>query len=131
MNSYYSIIYAKINSLTDEKLAVAILFGGGEGPFFYLSQKRLSLMQKLVDKDVYMGLKRNLKQFEKQVNEYRLSNVDLLLFDPVYSEEELNRISKLSEGMLLFSEPTTLNDWLDEELFKKLTEVFLNESPPR
>jgi hypothetical protein len=127
METFYSIIYIKPNSLTDEHLAVAIFLGGGEGPYFYLSNKRMKLLENTSHKNTFLSLQRHLKSLKQKVDNYRKSNKELMLFDPQYSQEEFSRLNKLSKGTILYSEPVSVNEWLDEAFFNRFVYSFLGE----
>lgn len=125
MESFYSVVYLKTNALTDEHLAVGIFTGGGEGPFFFLSEARLKLYKEITRKNECLAIQRMLKGLKREVDKYRGNQSELRLFDPLYSKEELMKVRQLSKGTILFSEPTVINEWLTEEIHKKLVFQFL------
>ena len=128
MESYYSILYYRTNSLTDEYLALAVFAGGGEGPFMYLCDKRLKLLRELLHSSTFLATKRYLVAFQQKVDEYRAEAADLLLFDPVFAKEELSRLKDQLKGNFEYSEPTVLNEWLTADFFQDLTKQFLGTS---
>lgn len=127
METFYSIIYVKTNSITDEHLAVGVFLGGGEGPFFYLSEKRLNLLKNSVHRNTFLALQRHLKSLKQKVDNYRGSNKELMLFDPHYSEEEFSRLSKLSKGAIKYSNPVSVNEWLNEAFYHQFIQKVLGE----
>lgn len=127
MNSFYSIIYYKTNALTDERLALGILAGGGEGPFVYFSKARLELLRKTVHPNTFSSLRRQLKLFEEKIDKSRKESAGIMLFDTVISKEQLELLAKQVTGNLQYSIPTSINEWLDEAFFIKLRTQFLGK----
>ncbi len=127
MESFYSIIYFKTNALNDELLSLALFTGGEQGPRMYVSSKRMNLLKFLLAPEVYLSVKRNLNYFQEKIDKYRQDQKELLLFDPYYSKEELERISQETLGTLIYSLPVSVNEWMDEELHEKLVFSLLGE----
>lgn len=128
MNSFYSIIYYRPNSLTDELLAVALLASGGEGPFLHISRRRLDLLKKILHPSQYTSVKRHFSAFARSVQDDQSSTNELLLFDPNYSKERLDELSRKTKGAVEYSRPVTINEWLDRSFFDELTSHFLGDS---
>lgn len=127
MDSFYSIIYYKSNPLTDELISVGLLAGGGEGPFLHLSEERIKLLKKILQPTNYTAIKRHLKSLKDKVDSNRKEQAGVLLFDPLFSAEKLKELASLVNGSILFSQPTTINEWLNEEFFQSLVTAFLGE----
>ena len=127
METFYSIIYVKTNSITDEHLAVGLFLGGGEGPFFYLSDKRLKLLKYSVHKNTFLALQRHLKSLKQKIDNYRKSNNELMLFNPHYSQEEFARLSKVTKGAIKYSVPVSVNEWLNEAFYEQFVQKVLGE----
>lgn len=127
MESFYSIIYYKTNTVTDEYLAIGLFCGGGEGPFFYLSDRRLKLLRDVLNRNKFIAIKKHLKAFQQKVNQYRESQTDLVLFDPNYSKEEFIQLKRKLKGSINYGEPTVINEWINESFFNKLVDKFLGE----
>jgi len=127
METFYSIIYVKTNSITDEHLAAGVFLGRGEGPYFYLSEKRLNLLKHSVHKNTFLALQRHLKSLKQKVDNYRKSNKELMLFDPHYSQEEFSRLSKLTKGAIKYSTTVSVNEWLNEAFYDQFIQTVLGE----
>lgn len=127
METFYSIVYIKPNTLTDEHIAVGVFMGGGEGPYFYLSDKRLRLLNNILHKNTFLSLQKQLKYLKQKVDNYRKSNKELMLFDPHYSQEEFSRLNKITKGTIRYSEPVSVNEWLNEEFFNRFIQKVLGE----
>lgn len=131
MESFYSLIYIKPSVLNDEVLCVALFTAGSEGPRLYLSDKRLKLLSDLVHRNTFLSLRRHLKGFQQQVDKYRNSGNDLLLFDPTYSSDQLHKLAQRSKKAIKYSTPTTVNAWMDENAHLDLMMKMLGEKPQK
>ncbi|PKR81718.1 hypothetical protein CW751_04105 [Brumimicrobium salinarum] len=128
MESFYTIIYYKTNALTDEMISVGILAGGGEGPFIYFSKSRLDLLKKILHPNTFLSVKRHFKALSEKVNKHRTNATGLRLFDPVFSKDQIEELSKKTKNAIVYSEPTTINEWLNADFFKVLSTSFLGAS---
>ncbi len=127
MESFYSLIYYRPNSLTDELLVVGILASGGEGPFIHISRRRLDLLKKTIHSSQYTSINRHFKNLSRSVNADRKAPNELLLFDPNYSKERLEDLNKYTKGAVIYSAPITINEWLNESFFMELVKHFLGD----
>lgn len=128
MESFYSIIYYKTNPLTDELVSIGILAGGGEGPFMFVSDARLDLLKKTLHPNTFLSVRRHLKFLLEKVNKHRNEDAGILLFDPIFSVEQMESLAKKTKGAMVYSQPTTINEWLDEKFFKNLSNAFFGEN---
>lgn len=127
MEAFYSVIYIKTTPLTDERIAVGILGGGGEGPFVYLSDAKLRLAQYHFDKAAGNNLKKQLRYFKDVAEQYREQRSDTLLFDPHFSVEQLQSISEKAKGAIIYSSPVTVNEDMTAEFFLALKEKIMGK----
>lgn len=130
MESFYSVIYYKTNPLTDEMVSIGLLAGGGEGPYMYISNARLDLLKKVLHPKTFLSVRRHLKYLSEKVGKHRNEAAGILLFDPVFSIEQMELLSKQTKNSILYSQPTTINEWLDSKFFKDLTHSFFGELIP-
>lgn len=120
MEAFYSVIYIKTTPLTDERIAVGLLGGGGEGPFFYLSSAKLRIAMLHFEKPVANNLKKQLRYFKEIVDQYREQRPESLLFDPHFSKEQLQSISEKTNGAIAFSMPVNINEDMTLDFFSLL-----------
>ncbi|HLW30228.1 MAG TPA: hypothetical protein VKX29_05160 [Brumimicrobium sp.] len=128
MDSFYSILYYKTNALTDELVSIGMLAGGGQGPFLYISNVRMELLRKSLHPNTYLSVKRHLKALKEKVDNHRNESVGLLLFDPVFSVEQMEVLSNRTKSSIVYSQPTTINEWLDIAFFEKLIKSFFGDT---
>ncbi|MFA5574121.1 MAG: hypothetical protein WC994_03600 [Brumimicrobium sp.] len=124
-------IYFKSNQLTDELISIGLLAGGDEGPFMYISKNRMNLLKKTLHSNTFGSLKRHLTALKNKIDQHRNHSEGLRLFDPVFSSNNLKRLSKSIHGNIIYSEPITINDWLNFEVFENLIYLFFNEKEER
>ncbi|PWH86915.1 hypothetical protein [Brumimicrobium oceani] len=128
MESFYSVIYYKTNPLTDEMLSIGLLAGGGEGPFMYVSNARLDLLKKILHPNTFLSVRRHIKFLQEKVGNHRNEAAGILLFDPVFSVEQMETLAQRSKNAIAYSQPTTINEWLDASFFAELTKAFFGEN---
>lgn len=128
MESFYSVIYYKTNPLTDEMVSIGLLAGGGEGPFMYISTARLDLLKKVLHPNTFLSVRRHMRFLFEKVGKHRNEAAGILLFDPVFSVEQMEILSQHSKNSIVYSQPTTINEWLDAKFFKELTQSFFGET---
>lgn len=127
MESFYSIIYYRPNSLTDELLAIGVLASGGEGPFIHISRRRMDLLKKILHPAQFTAVKRHFGALSRSVKDDQSDSNELLLFDPNYSKERLEELSKRTKGAVEYSRPVTINEWLNRSFFHELVEHFMGD----
>lgn len=127
MNGFYAIIYYKTNVLTDELISVGIIASGGEGPFIYLSENRLKIIQKCIHPNTFLSLRRHLKALQNKVNQYREKSSGALLFDPVFSQQQLQSLADQTRNAVVYSSPTSINGWLNTTSFEEFVFLFFGE----
>ena len=127
MESFYSVMYYKSNPMLDEQLAIGLFLGGGEGPWLHISDKRMKLLEDILHRNTFLSVRRNIRAFKEKVDHYRTTKPELLLFDPHYSKEQLNELKAHSKGAIAYSEPTVINEWLNEQLKDDLVASILGE----
>lgn len=128
MESFYSVIYYKTNALTDEMVSIGLLAGGGEGPFMYISNARLDLLKKVLHPNTFLSVRRHLKFLFEKVGKHRNEAAGILLFDPVFSIEQMEVLALHSKNAFAYSQPTSINEWLDVKFFGELTQSFFGET---
>ena len=128
MESFYSIIYYKTNPLTDEMVSIGLMAGGGEGPFMYTSNSRLDLLKKVLHPNTFLSVRRHLKFLFEKVGKHRNEAAGILLFDPVFSVEQMELLAQRSKNAIVYSQPITINEWLNSQFFSELTKSFFGET---
>lgn len=109
-------------------VSIGLLAGGGEGPFMYISNARLDLLKKVLHPNTFLSVRRHLKFLHEKVGKHRNEAAGILLFDPVFSVEQMETLSQRSKNAIVYSQPTTINEWLDAKFFTDLTKSFFGEN---
>jgi hypothetical protein len=108
-------------------VSIGLLAGGCEGPFMYISNARLELLKKVLHPNTFLSVRRHLKFLFEKVGKHRNEAAGILLFDPVYTVEQMELLSQRSKNAIAYSKPTTINEWLDAKFFNDLTQSFFGE----
>lgn len=70
MNTYYSVIFASVNSIISERLSIGIVMVEDSRVWFRYSGKKLSLMRQFFSDEAFQLLKTSLKNIESTVNSF-------------------------------------------------------------
>ena len=70
MNTYYSVIFASVNSIISERLSIGIVMVGNNRVWFQYSSKKLSLMRQFFSDEAFQLLKTSLKNIENIANSF-------------------------------------------------------------
>lgn len=127
MESFYSLIYYKTNTLTDELVCIGMIGGGGEGPYMFISDERMKFLKKVIHPNTFLSINRRLKGLKYKVDSYREENPGTMLFDTVFSKERLNELSEQTKNAIVYSQPTVVNEWMNEEFFNRIVESFFGQ----
>jgi hypothetical protein len=135
MNTYYSVIFASVNSITSERLSVGLVMVEGDRIWFRYSKTKLSLMHQFFSNEAFYLLKTSLKNIAitanvEQVEELTVVN-DLFNFKKedrhTFSFEYLRYLSRYSNSTLTFNEPVKIDVGASDLLFDHLYCEFIFE----
>jgi hypothetical protein len=133
MNTYYSVIFASINSIISEKLSIGLVMIDGDRIWFRYSKTKLSLMRQLFSNEAYYLLKTSLRNIAisanvEQAEELTVVN-DLFNFEKeerhTFSFEYLRYLSRYSNSTLTFNEPVKIDVEGSDLLFNHLYREFI------
>lgn len=134
MNTYYSVIFASVNSIISERLSIGIVMVGDNRVWFRYSGKKLSLMHHFFTDEAFQLLKTSLKNIESTANSVHNKEEirnELKLFDfsgenyHVFSLEYLRYLSRYCNSTLNFNEPVKIDLEASDELFGHLYNEFV------
>jgi hypothetical protein len=137
MNTYYSVIFASVNSIISERLSVGLIMIEGERIWFRYSKTKLQAMRQFFSNEAYYLLKTSLKNIAITANieqEEELTVVnDLFNFEEktlhTFSFEYLRYLSRYSNSTLTFNEPVKIDVEASDLLFEHLYREFIFEEP--
>ncbi|MCX6239181.1 MAG: hypothetical protein NTY07_16755 [Bacteroidia bacterium] len=134
MNTYYSVIFASVNSIISERLSIGIVMVGDNRVWFQYSGKKLSLMRQFFTDEAFQLLKTSLKNIESTANSFpnkeEIAN-ELKLFDfsgknhHAFSLEYMRYLSRYCNSTLNFNEPVKIDIEASDELFGHLYNEFV------
>lgn len=133
MNTFYSVIFASINSIISERLSIGLVMICDNRVWFHHSTKKLSLMKQFFSDEAFQILKTSLKNIENtanSVNHDQTSGEDLLFSftsknQHAFSVEYLRYLSRYSNSTINFNEPVKIDIQASDELFNHLYKEFV------
>jgi hypothetical protein len=119
MKTFYSIVYASVRPVAQERISVGMLLSDGVQAKFACSPKKLVLLKKLLPVDAYSLLNQFLTGLEKELNIGSAPNPKLT--QPGYWDY----VSNYSNSFITFSAPEPVAVRFSEKTFKNLFEKFV------
>lgn len=136
MKSVYSIIYIKPNSLTSEKIAVALMLVSESKVWFEFEPTKVSLAEKFfANKSSINSISNTLKEIKTFLEENN-KNANLY-FNELFTEKQLikedylNYLHHYSNNIIHFSKPFALSLSADDKIFNNLLVKFLDYKLPK
>jgi len=136
MKTFYSILSINIKPEINERLSVGMIMIFKEKIYFHYSRKKLSIIQRLVSRDIYKATLDYLKMVEKSIsnNESLIQTTGNLLlkteskYDRIFSEQYIEYLSRYNSNLVSFSKPNFIDLEATEQIFKKLFEKLIDDS---
>jgi len=121
MDSFYCIIYVRVNRSSDEKIAVGLFANTSMGVKLTYSPEKLALAKKFLPAVLIDDFKNHLAILVKDVKAYN-TKPSLLGLDDKFSFDKWTYLSQSNNGLMAISLPVTTREPLTNELFLKLFE---------
>lgn len=127
MKPFYSILYLKSESISDEKIAIGMLLNADRKPLFDYSEDKLKLASKIIDSEAVDSIEKLLKNIKRKVvslskNKYQKEAFDV---DP-FTNSYFDYLNRYSNNLMLYSKPAeNIGDFKLEDfdsLFKLLVD---------
>lgn len=139
MKTFYTILSFNIKPEINERLSIALIMICGEKVFFRYSPYKLSIIQKLTNKETLKATQTYLKLIEEAVYSKKAfySKADLLeikaesKYDRLFSEQYIEYLSRYNNNLVSFTSPNFIElegtDHLFDLLYNKFIGDFDNE----
>jgi hypothetical protein len=134
MKTFYSILSVNIRPEINERLSIGLLMICGEKVLFRHSASKLSVIQKLISKDVYKATQNYLKLVETSVtsnatissnsNEFPLKIESK--YDRLFSEQYIEYLSRYNNNLISFSKPNFVDLEANDQIFGLLFNKFID-----
>jgi len=133
MKTYYSIIFASVNSIISERLSIGLLMVADNRVWFRYSMIKLSLMKQFFSEEAFQLLKTSLKNIEVTSNSISTNiqttenkSVNFVAEqEHAYSIDYLRYLSRYCNSTLIFNEPVKIDIEASDELFRHLYDEFI------
>ncbi|MEZ4885713.1 MAG: hypothetical protein R3E32_13350 [Chitinophagales bacterium] len=127
MKSYISILYAKTNSITDEKLSIGVIYFSDDKAILRVSEKKIDLVKYLTNAEVSSFLRSNIHLFENKINaineKLKLDSSNKGILNKDYFEY----LNKYSQGLILFEKLKPIYNGFGEEELEEVLSRFIGE----
>jgi hypothetical protein len=132
MNTFYSIVTATINPLTNENIAMGLLLSDGSQSRYDFSSNRLSLVKSLVAFEQYSFIKDYLRSFnaiiEKLDRSRRVESwLNELKENLIINEPYVQYMSIYGQNVIKVSSPVRIDLEVNEANFRKLFIKFIDK----
>lgn len=109
----------------------------GEKVFFHYSKQKLSIIQRLVSKNVYKATLDYLKMLEQSVSNSENLNVpngNLRLkptnkYDRIFSEQYIEYLSRYNSNLVSFSNTNFIEAEASQQVFETIFRKLIDDSP--
>lgn len=131
METFYTIIKIAPNPLAGDTLSIGLLLRDVNKFRVHFSDDRKKLARRLLNTkgDVVDYLAKQIEQKVSDLNNQIEQTKDgLFTLDTLLTSERIDHLSIYSNGILRFSEPTFLNDIMNEEKFIKLFQLLVDKT---
>lgn len=127
MKSFYSVLYLKPESASDEKLAVGLFLNSDHRPVFDFSENKLKAASRIIDPDAVDSVEKMLKNIKRKVKSISKDSGQKEGFEiGTFSESYFDYLSRYSNNMLIYSKPSeNIGDYKAgdfENLFKLMVD---------
>ena len=131
MKTFYSILSVVINHESSEKISLGLLLSNGNKSIFNFSSNRLSLINSLVNKETKQFISYYLKSIESVIKNIDKNQDNILNFEKeknlILNESYIKYLSIYNQNLISFSNPTSIDVSVKQDIFKKLFERFIDE----
>jgi hypothetical protein len=127
MKPFYSVLYLKSESISDEKIAVGMFLNAENKPVFDYSEDKLRVAARIIDSDAVDSVERTLRNIKKKVRSYTKDDGQVEAFDiEPFTSGYFDYLSRYSNNLLIYSKPSeNIGDFGFEDfnsLFKLLVD---------
>ncbi|TAD96747.1 MAG: hypothetical protein EAZ97_13535 [Bacteroidetes bacterium] len=121
MKTFFSIIYLTFNANLNEKISIGLFMSNGQDTFFKVSNRKLNIVKELMPNSKFNVL----KSYFKSLNQHILNANAEPKIEQTYSQNWINEsyfsyLSRYSNNLVSFSEPTKIEIELNENSFKSI-----------
>jgi len=127
MKPFYSVLYLKSESISDEKIAVGMLLNADRKPLFDYSGDKLKVASKIIDSEAVDSVEKLLKNVKRKVDSLSEDNNQKEAFDvDPFTNSYFDYLNRYSNNLILYSKPAeNIGDFKREDfdsLFKLLVD---------
>jgi len=127
MKPFYSVLYLKSESISDEKIAVGMLLNADQKPLFDYSEDKLKVASKIIDSEAVDSVEKLLNNIKRKVDSLSKDKNQKEAFDvDPFTNSYFDYLNRYSNNLILYSKPAeNIGDFKLEDfdsLFKLLVD---------
>ena len=129
MKPFYSVLYLKSESISDEKIAVGMFLNAENKPVFDYSENKLRVAAKIIDSDAVDSIERTLKNIKRKVISFGKDEQQTEAFNvEPFTSGYFDYLSRYSNNLLIYSKPSeNIGDFGNED-FKSLFRLLIDKN---
>ncbi len=129
MKPFYSIVYIKPNTLSDEKISIGMVLNTGNRALFDFSETKLKAISRLIETDILETVERMLKNVKKKAEAVSvdINQIEGFEVDP-FTKDYFNYLNKYSNNILEYSKPSENEGNFNASDFEELFKLFVDSS---
>lgn len=129
MKPFYSIVYIKPNTLSDEKISIGMVLNTGNRPLFDFSEKKLKAASKLIGTDAIDTIERTLKYVKREIESVSVdvNQVEAFEIEP-FTKDYFEYLNRYSNNILEYSKPTENEGSFKVSDFEELFKLFVDSN---
>ncbi len=134
MRAYYSILSVYTKPEINEHLSVGMIMHSDQKIFFHYSKQKLSVIQKLLNKETYKAAVNYLKTVGQTIdagsnlnNSGELNLTIETRYDRVLNENYLEYLSRYNNNLVTFSKPQIIDYEINQTNFESLFRMLIDE----
>lgn len=129
MKPFYSVLYIKSESISEEKIAVGMFLNAEKKPIFDYSEDKLRIAAKIVESDAVNSVEKVLKNIKKKVSSYSKDKKQTEAFNiEPFTSTYFEYLSRYSNNLLIYSKPSENMGDFENDDFKSLFRLLIDKN---
>ncbi len=129
MKTFYSILYCTVRPNLDEKISIGFFMGNDQHCRFQYSSEKLNIIKDLFSEAAFNTIKLSLRSLTKLSSECEHDYMYAHKGHRVFKEEYFNYLSKYSQNVITYSQPSVIDLDITDSIYNKLFEKFIYKLP--
>lgn len=107
MKPFYSVLYLKPESVSEEKIAIALFLKTENKPIFDFSEYKLKVASKIIESEVVDSIEKKLKNIRKKIDSISNDENQIEAFEIApFTDSYFDYLSRYSNNLIEYSKPS-------------------------